>query len=193
MEKTMNFAELQELREQFKILNDKLEKQAIINDNLIQESIKNKLSYVDKTFRLYVITEVIISPLLIALLVFYKATLAMWIFIAVALIVEMILYRREYRKLDTKRLMSLGHIDAVERVATFKKNLKTITYVMLIPAIILFILFVGLVTDYKFDMGSVIYYSIFIMLALTYEFVRSKKMFSRLDAVLKQIKELRSE
>lgn len=51
MEKTMNFAELQELREQFKILNDKLEKQAIINDNLIQESIKNKLSYVDKTFR----------------------------------------------------------------------------------------------------------------------------------------------
>lgn len=193
MEKTMNFAELQELREQFKILNDKLEKQAIINDNLIQESIKNKLSYVDKTFRLYVITEVIISPLLIALLVFYKATLAMWIFIAVALIVEMILYRREYRKLDTKGLMSLGHIDAVERVATFKKNLKTITYVMLIPAIILFILFVGLVTDYKFDMGSVIYYSIFIMLALTYEFVRSKKMFSRLDAVLKQIKELRSE
>ncbi len=193
MEKTMNFAELQELREQFKILNDKLEKQAIINDNLIQESIKNKLSYVDKTFRLYVITEVIISPLLIVLLVFYKATLAMWIFIAVALIVEMILYRREYRKLDTKGLMSLGHIDAVERVATFKKNLKTITYVMLIPAIILFILFVGLVTDYKFDMGSVIYYSIFIMLALTYEFVRSKKMFSRLDAVLKQIKELRSE
>lgn len=189
----MNFAELQELREQFKILNDKLEKQAIINDNLIQESIKNKLSYVDKTFRLYVITEVIISPLLIVLLVFYKATLAMWIFIAVALIVEMILYRREYRKLDTKGLMSLGHIDAVERVATFKKNLKTITYVMLIPAIILFILFVGLVTDYKFDMGSVIYYSIFIMLALTYEFVRSKKMFSRLDAVLKQIKELRSE
>lgn len=193
MEKTMNFAELQELREQFNILNDKLEKQTIINETLIKESMKRKLSYVDRTFRLYVITEVIISPLLIALLVFYKATLAMWIFIAVALIVEMILYRREYRKLDTKGLMSLGHIDAVERVATFKKNLKTITYVMLIPAIILFILFVGLVTDYKFDMGSVIYYSIFIMLALTYEFVRSKKMFSRLDAVLKQIKELRSE
>ncbi len=193
MEKTIDFAELQELREQFNILSEKLEKQTIINETLIKESMKKKLSYVDRTYKMYKTALVITSPLLIALLFLYKASLAMWIFIALALIVEMCLYSREFYKLDTKGLMSLGHIDAVERVATFKKNLKAITYVMLIPAIILFILFVGLVTDYKFDMGTMIYYSIFIILALTYEFVRYRKMFSRLDAVLKQIKELRSE
>lgn len=193
MEKTIDFAELQELREQFNILSEKLEKQTIINETLIKESMKKKLSYVDRTYKMYKTALVITTPLLIALLFLYKASLAMWIFIALALIVEMCLYSREFYKLDTKGLMSLGHIDAVERVATFKKNLKAITYVMFIPAIILFILFVGLITDYKFDMGTMIYYSIFIILALTYEFVRYRKMFSRLDAVLKQIKELRSE
>ena len=48
MEKTIDFAELQELREQFNILSEKLEKQIIINETLIKESMKKKLSYVEK-------------------------------------------------------------------------------------------------------------------------------------------------
>lgn len=193
MEKTIDFAELQELREQFNILSEKLEKQTIINETLIKESMKKKLSYVDRTYKMYKTALVITTPLLIALLFLYKASLAMWIFIALALIVEMCLYSREFYKLDTKGLMSLGHIDAVERVVTFKKNFKRNSIVMLIPSIILFIAFIGLVTDYKFEIGTVIFYAIFVLLALTYEFVRYKKMFSKLDAILKQIKELRSE
>ena len=38
--------ELQELREQFSIINEKLEKQAIINEALIKESMKENVSYV---------------------------------------------------------------------------------------------------------------------------------------------------
>lgn len=193
MEKTIDFAELQELREQFNILSEKLEKQIIINETLIKESMKKKLSYVDRTYKMYKIALVITTPLLIALLFLYKASLVLCIFAALSQIVEMILHRREYRKLNTKGLMSLSHIEAVERVVTFKKNFKRNSIVMLIPGIILFIAFIGLVTDNKFEIGTVIFYAIFVLLALTYEYVRSKKMFSKLDAILKQIKELRSE
>ena len=51
MEKTIDFAELQELKEQFNLINDKLENQEIINDYLMKESIKNKMSYFDKLYR----------------------------------------------------------------------------------------------------------------------------------------------
>ena len=193
MEKTIDFAELQELREQFNILSEKLEKQIIINETLIKESMKKKLSYVDRTYKMYKIALVITTPLLIALLFLYKASLVFCVFVVMLIIVEMILYRREFRKLNTKELMSLNHIEAVERVVTFKKNFKRNSIVMLIPGIILFIAFIGLVTDNKFEIGTVIFYAIFVLLALTYEFVRYKKMFSKLDAILMQIKELRSE
>ena len=185
--------ELQELREQFNLINEKLEKQAIINETLIKESMKENLSYIDKTFKLYVYAGVFVTPILIALLILNNAPLVLWLFIAIALILEQVLYRKEYRKLDTKSLVNLGHVEAVERVATFNKNFKKIGYVMFVPAICLCILFIGLVTDFKFDMGSVIYYLICIIIALSYEYFRKRKMFKKLDSVLKQIKELRGE
>ena len=193
MEKTMDFAELEELKAQFDILNEKLERQTIINETLIKESMKQKLSYVDRTYRMYRNAGLITTPIMLALLLLYKAPLAMCIFIVVSLIMEQILYRREFRKLDTKTLMSLGHIDAVERVAIFRKNFRRINTLMLIPGITIFILFVGLVTGYKFDAGTVLLYLIFVLITLTYEIVRQRKMFKNLDAVLKLIEELRSE
>lgn len=193
MEESLEMKELQELREQFCLINEKLEKQVIINEALIKESMKKKLSYINRTYKMYVWALVITTPLLIALLALHKASLGLWIFIVVALLVEFFLNSRLYRKLNTKDLMSLGHVEAVERVAAFKKNYKKITIAMLVPAMVLFVSFIGLVSDYRFDMGTVMYYSIFIVIALTYEFVRSKKMFKKLDSVLKQIKELRGE
>lgn len=193
MEESLEMKELQELREQFCLINEKLEKQVIINEALIKESMKKKLSYINRTYKMYVWALVITTPLLIALLALHKASLGLWIFIVVALLVEFFLNSRLYRKLNTKDLMSLGHVEAVERVAVFKKNYKKITIAMLVPAMVLFVSFIGLVSDYRFDMGTVMYYSIFIVIALTYEFVRSKKMFKKLDSVLKQIKELRGE
>lgn len=193
MEESLEMKELQELREQFCLINEKLEKQVIINEALIKDSMKKKLSYINRTYKMYVWALVITTPLLIALLALHKASLGLWIFIVVALLVEFFLNSRLYRKLNTKDLMSLGHVEAVERVAVFKKNYKKITIAMLVPAMVLFVSFIGLVSDYRFDMGTVMYYSIFIVIALTYEFVRSKKMFKKLDSVLKQIKELRGE
>ena len=73
MEMNNDFAELQELKEQFNILSEKLEKQTIINETLIKESMKKKLSYVERTYKMYKIEIEITTPLLIAILFLYKA------------------------------------------------------------------------------------------------------------------------
>ena len=87
--------------------------------------------------------------------------------------------------------MDLGLVDAMERVSRFKKYYNVVTWVMVIPAFVIFILFIGLITNYTFHLGTMIYYGVFVSVAMILEFVRKRKLFARLDEVLKQIKELR--
>ena len=49
-QQNLDFAELQELKNQFSLLNEKLEKQRIINEEMIQESMKEKLSYIERWY-----------------------------------------------------------------------------------------------------------------------------------------------
>ena len=63
MEESLEMKELQELREQFCLINEKLEKQVIINEALIKDSMKKKLSYINRTYKMYVWALVITTPL----------------------------------------------------------------------------------------------------------------------------------
>ena len=193
MEKTIDFAELQELREQFNILSEKLEKQIIINETLIKESMKKKLSYVEKYYRWYFISYVLVAPAFAGILIYKNAHLGVIIFAMVLLLCEAMLYYWEYRKLNPKDFMAMRFVDAMEKVSQFKKRYNLVERVMLFPSIVLFVLYVGLVSNYTFDVGTIIYYLICIIIIYIGMFNSKKKMFSRLDAVLKQIKELRSE
>ena len=47
----IDFAELQELKHQFSLLDEKLEKQRIVNEEIIKESMKEKLSYIEKWYQ----------------------------------------------------------------------------------------------------------------------------------------------
>ena len=181
MEKTIDFVELQELREQFNILSEKLEKQIIINETLIKESMKKKLSYVEKYYRWYFISYVLVAPAFAGILIYKNAHLGVIIFAMVLLLCEAMLYYWEYRKLNPKDFMAMRFVDAMEKVSQFKKRYNLVERVMLFPSIVLF------------DVGTIIYYLICIIIIYIGMFNSKKKMFSRLDAVLKQIKELRSE
>ena len=61
----MESKELQELSEQFNLISEKLEKQTIINEILIKESMKKNVSYVEKTYKLYITAVIICAPILI--------------------------------------------------------------------------------------------------------------------------------
>ena len=68
-QQNLDFAELQELKEQFSLLDMKLEKQRIINEEMIQESMKEKLSYIEKWYRDRMIVSIVAAP--IASIFFY--------------------------------------------------------------------------------------------------------------------------
>ena len=191
MTQVIEMGELQELKEQFILLNEKLEKQKIINETLIKESMTQKISYVEKVQKRYFIITLLVSPLMMALLLLYKAHLAFVLFVLVALGIEAYLHYRAYRILNPKELMDMGFVDAMERVSRFKKFFNIVIWVMAIPALFIFIMFIGLVTNYTFHTGTMIYYGVFGLVATIWEYVRKRKMFTRLDEVLKQINELR--
>ncbi len=191
MDKTKDFDELQELKVQFNLISEKLEKQAIINESLIKESMKRKISYVERFYKWYFAALVVVIPLLTAILLYKNAHWGLVVFTLVALLVESMLYFRGYRTLNSKELMVMGFVDAMERVSLFKKRFSLVTKIMMIPSLIIFVMFIGLFTNYTFDVGYVIYYGLFILAALIWEYTRKKKMFAKLDTLLEQIKELR--
>lgn len=191
MSQIIEMEELQELKEQFNLISEKLEKQQIINETLIKESMTKKISYVERVQKRYFIVAILVSPLILALLLLYKAHWVAVLFVLGALGLEAYLHYRTFRTLNPKGLMDLGLVDAMERVSRFKKNFNIVTWVMVIPAFAIFILFIGLITNYTFHLGTMIYYGVFVSVAMILEFVRKRKLFARLDEVLKQIRELR--
>lgn len=193
MEKTIDFAELEELKTQFNLLNEKLEKQQIINENLIKESMRRKISYVERFHKIYFIVATLTIPVFIALLLLYKANWAIIAFALISMVVEIILHYKAFRTLSPKELLDMNLINAIERVSRFKKRYKIMTWIMLIPALIISVMVIGVLTNYTFDVGHVIYYGLFVAIAMIWEFTRTRKLFKNLDEVLRQIKELRSE
>ena len=63
MENNIQFEELQELRKQLTLLNNKLEKQEIVNDKLIRNSLKNKISNINRTGIIMAICAAIATPI----------------------------------------------------------------------------------------------------------------------------------
>ena len=192
MTQVIEMGELQDVKEQFILLADKLEKQKIINEMLIKESMTQKISNVEKVQRWYFIITLLVCPLMMSLLLLYKAHWTFVLFVLIALGIEVFLHYQAYRILKPKELMDMGFVDAMERVLRFKKFFNIVTWVMAIPALFMFIMFIGLITNYTFHAGTMIYYGVFVLAATILEFVRKRKMFARLDEILKQINELRA-
>ncbi len=83
-----NINELEQLREQMSIFKDKLNKQQIINDQLVRNTMKSKLSWIKS----FVWGEIIIIPImLLGMAVFHAGTgLSWWLygFLAIGLIAD---------------------------------------------------------------------------------------------------------
>lgn len=83
-----NINELEQLREQMSIFKDKLNKQQIINDQLVRNTMKSKLSWIKS----FVWGEIIIIPImLLGMAVFHAGTgLSWWLygFLAIGLVAD---------------------------------------------------------------------------------------------------------
>ena len=194
-QQNLDFAELQELKEQFSLLDMKLEKQRIINEEMIQESMKEKLSYIEKWYRNRFYTCVVAAPIVSIIFIIRNITEGVgdWTFgfmILLVALVELYFDRKAYRVLDIKNLPNLNMTQATENVIKHKQLRSLANKVLLLPFIVVIVWTILVAGGYTWNL-KIISVTVFIMvLSFSSGFQQIKKNQKRLESVLEQIKKL---
>ena len=195
-QQNLDFEELQELKEQFSLLDMKLEKQRIINEEMIQESMKEKLSYIEKWYQYRLRVCTIAAPIVSIIFIVRNITEGVgdWTFgfmILLVALVELYFDRKAYRVLDIKNLPNLNMTQATENVIKHKQLRSLANKVLLLPFIVVIVWTILVAGGYTWNL-KIISVTVFMMgLSFSYGFQQMKKNQKRLESVLEQIKKLR--
>ena len=195
-QQNLDFEELQELKEQFSLLDMKLEKQRIINEEIIKESMKEKLSYIERWYRNRFYTCVVAAPIVSIIFIVRNITEGVgdWTFgfmILLVALVELYFDRKAYRVLDIKNLPNLNMTQATENVIKHKQLRSLANKVLLLPFIVVIVWTILVAGGYTWNL-KIISVTVFMMgLSFSYGFQQMKKNQKRLESVLEQIKKLR--
>ena len=179
-QQNLDFAELQELKEQFSLLDMKLEKQRIINEEMIQESMKEKLSYIERWYRNRFYTCVVAAPIVSIIFIVRNITEGVgdWTFgfmILLVALVELYFDRKAYRVLDIKNLPNLNMTQATENVIKHKQLRSLANKVLLLPFIVVIVWTILVAGGYTWNL-KIISVTVFMMgLSFSYGFQQMKK------------------
>lgn len=138
MEADNNITELEQMREQMSIFKSRLDKQQIINEQLVRNSMGGKMSWIKN----YVWGEIIIVPIFLLLFAPYHAKLGLswWLFafLAVGMVADVI-GDLIINRIPKSQLLSGDLVETSQRLAKMKKQR---TQWFIIGLIILLIWFV---------------------------------------------------
>ena len=195
-QQNLDFEELQELKKQFSLLNEKLEKQRIINEEMIQESMKEKLSYIERWYRNRFYTCVVAAPIVSIIFIVRNITEGVgdWTFgfmILLVALVELYFDRKAYRVLDIKNLPNLNMTQATENVIKHKQLRSLANKVLLLPFIVVIVWTILVAGGYTWNLKIISVTEFMMGLSFSYGFQQMKKNQKRLESVLEQIKKLR--
>ena len=195
-QQNLDFEELQELKNQFNLLDVKLEKQRIINEEMIQESMKEKLSYIEKWYRDRLIVCLVAAP--IASIFFYGKYITEgfghWGFSLMILVIgllEFFLDRKSYKALDVKNLSNMNMTQATENIIKHKQLRNMINKISILPFIILTIWTILIASGYTWNLPIIMFTIFMFGISFSCELYQMKKNQKRLESVLEQIKKLR--
>ncbi len=192
----IDFAEFQEMKHQFSLLDEKLEKQRIINEEMIQESMKEKLSTIERWYQYRLRVCVIAAPIvsIIFMARYINEGFGHWGFSVLILLtglVELYFDRKSYRALDIKNLPNLSITQATENVAKHKQFRSMTNKVLVLPLIVLIAWTILIASNYTWNL-HVISITVFMMgVSISWGLYQMKENRKRLEAVLEQIKKLR--
>ena len=195
-QQNLDFEELQELKNQFNLLDVKLEKQRIINEEMIQESMKEKLSYIEKWYRDRLIVCLVADP--IASIFFYGKYITEgfghWGFSLMILVIgllEFFLDRKSYKALDVKNLSNMNMTQATENIIKHKQLRNMTNKISILPFIILTIWTILIASGYTWNLPIIMFTIFMFGISFSCELYQMKKNQKRLESVLEQIKKLR--
>ena len=192
----MDLTELQELRKQFNLIDEKLDRQRIINEELLRESMKSKLSRVELWYRNRFRTSAIAAPIIgiVFLTQFASKGFHYWGFCLLIIatgILEVILNNRAYKALNIANLPSMSMTEATEHIARHKQLRMMATRILVLPLIALIVWIILIASDFAWNL-PVIGITVFAMgVAFALGVTQQRANKKRLDDVLKQIKSLR--
>lgn len=136
----MDLTELQELKKQFNLIDEKLDKQRIINEEILRESMTSKLSHVEKWYQNRFRTSAIAAPIagVVFLTQFADQGFPYWGFCLLIIatgILEVILNRRAYKALNIGNLPSMSMTEATEHIARHKQLRMMANRILTLPLI----------------------------------------------------------
>ena len=141
--------ELDEMRQQMALLKDKLNRQEIVNDQLVRKTVKNKISALTRMRRVkrfWLIACIIFVPVMLI-----KAIgLPVWFAVATDLFLAFSLFYHEYymEGIDDHTLSSQGLLQVSEKATRLKRQTKRWLFVG-IPLLLVWVLtFMYLINDY---------------------------------------------
>lgn len=195
-QQNLDFEELQELKNQFNLLNMKLEKQRIINEEMIQESMKEKLSYIEKWYKNQFYKNTIAAPItsIIFMILYLNNGFGHWGFSVLILfigILQYFLYRRCYNALDIKNLPYLNMTQAMENIIKHKQNHSLTNKILILPIIVLIVWTILIASGYTWNLKVISITVFMIGVSISWGLSEMKKNQKRLESVLEQIKKLR--
>lgn len=191
----INSSDLQEIMEQFKLINNKLNKQSIINEEILHTSMTRKLSHIEKWYRLRFLT-MLATPIIsiVFLAQFYNNGFVYWGFFLLIIMIgllEFFLYRKAYRILDIKNLSALSMTQATENIAKHKHLQTLANKILALPMVLLVIWTVLIATRFTWNLPIIALTVFTLGISIALGLHRLKKNRERLDEVLEQIKKLR--
>jgi L-asparagine transporter-like permease len=195
-QQNLDFEELKELKEQFSLLDKKLEKQRIINEEMIQESMKEKLSHIEKWYRNRFYTCVIAAPIVSMIFIVRNFTEGVgdWTFglmILLVALIELYFDRKAYHALDIKNLSTLNMTQATENVIKHKQLRSLANKILILPFIVVIVWTILVAGGYTWNLKIIALTAFMMGISLFYGLQQMKKNHKRLESVLEQIKKLR--
>lgn len=197
-QREIDFKELEELKQQFVFLDEKLEKQRIISEEIIGEAIKEKLSYIEKWYKNRFKVSLVSAPIvgIVFLCMYIGKGAGYWgfgLFILAVGVLEYLLNRRCYKALNINQLSSMSMTEAQERIVNHKRLRSFTDKVLAIPYIALIAWTILVASGFAWN-TVVIVITVFAMaLSICLGYCQQKANGKRLDEVLRHIKSLRGE
>ena len=189
-QQNLDLAELQELKNQFSMLDMKLEKQRIINKEMIEESMKEKLSYIERWYKNRFVTSMVAAP--VGGIVFMaNGYWGFGILILLTGLLEFFLNRKAYNALDARNLPGMNMTQAAENIIRHRRLRSITNRILALPLIALIVWTILIAGGYAWNL-KVIALTLFAMGAsISWGLYEMKMNHKRLDAVLEQIRKLR--
>lgn len=188
----VNLAEWQTLKEQFALLSRKLDKQAIINENMLRATMTRNASAIEREYKSRLQTALIGAPVLTVVFLVMGFHWGFILLMDITAASEFLLSRRCYKALAPQQLMTLNMTDAAERAIRYRK-LQSLTHrILLAPGIVLTVWAVLIACKYSWNVPVLALCLVVIILAVEISIYREKKVNRHLDSLLKHIEELRA-